>query len=102
MNTSRPISSNGEELSIPDFCDMAAFDKMMRDWSFATGLATLVADNDGNYLTGYYNFTDFCQELVRKSPEGLKRCMECDKRGHGTYLCHTGLVDFSSPLTLPD
>lgn len=102
MNASRSVFPNGEELSIPDFCDMAAFDKMMRDWSFATGLATVVTGKNGEYLTGYYNFTTFCQELVRKSPEGLRRCMECDKKGQGTYHCHTGLIDFSSPLTLTD
>jgi ligand-binding sensor protein len=98
-----PLAHSGSEvLSITDFCDMVGFDKMMRDWSYATGLATVVVDNDGNYLTGYYNFTDFCEQLVRKSPEGLRRCIACDKKGQGTYLCHTGLVDFSAPLTLTD
>lgn len=89
-------------LSIPDFCDMQRFDKMMRDWSFATGLATVAVGKDGHYLTGYYNFTDFCEKLTRRSPEGLKRCIECDKKGHGTYLCHAGLVDFAAPITLED
>jgi ligand-binding sensor protein len=81
---------------------MERFDKMMRDWSFATGLATVAVGKDGKYLTGYYNFTDFCEKLTRKSPEGLRRCIECDKNGHGTYLCHAGLVDFASPITLAD
>jgi signal transduction histidine kinase/ActR/RegA family two-component response regulator len=96
------VFPTGEDLAIPDFCDMAAFDKMMRDWSFATGLATVAVGKDGKYLTGYYNFTDFCEKLTRKSPEGLRRCIECDKKGHGTYLCHAGLVDFAAPITLED
>jgi signal transduction histidine kinase len=81
---------------------MQEFDKMMHDWSFATGLATVAVDKDGSYLTGYYNFTDFCEKLTRKSAEGLRRCIECDKRAHGTYLCHAGLVDFGAPITLED
>ena len=89
-------------LTIPDFCDMDRFEKMLRDWSFATGLATVALGKNGKYLTGYYNFTDFCEKLTRQSPEGLRRCIECDKKGHGTYLCHAGLVDFAAPITLDD
>jgi signal transduction histidine kinase/CheY-like chemotaxis protein/ligand-binding sensor protein len=96
------LLSQDSNLSIPSFCDMAAFDKMMRDWSFATGLATVAVGKDGKYLTGYYNFTDFCEKLTRQSPEGLRRCIECDKKGHGTYRCHAGLVDFAAPITLED
>jgi signal transduction histidine kinase/CheY-like chemotaxis protein/ligand-binding sensor protein len=97
-----PLSFSSKTIAIPDFCDMARFDKMMRDWSFATGLATVAVGKDGKYLTGYYNFTDFCEKLTRKSPEGLRRCIECDKKGQGTYLCHAGLVDFAAPITLED
>ena len=32
----------------------------------------------------------------------LRRCIECDRKGKGTYLCHAGLVDFASPITLDD
>lgn len=90
------------DLNIPDFCDMAAFDQMMKDWSNATGLATVAVGRDGHYISGYYNFTRFCQGLTRKSPEGLRRCIECDKKGRGVYLCHAGLVDFAAPITLED
>lgn len=90
------------DLNIPDFCDMAAFDQMMKDWSNATGLATVAVGRDGSYISGYYNFTRFCQGLTRKSPEGLRRCIECDKKGRGVYLCHAGLVDFAAPITLED
>jgi signal transduction histidine kinase/ligand-binding sensor protein len=91
-----------DSLTIPDFCDMDAFDQMMRDWSNATGLATVAVGKDGHYLTGYYNFTDFCEKMNRRSPEGLRRCIECDKKGKGVYLCHAGLFDFAAPITLED
>ena len=89
-------------LSIPDFCDMKRFDKMLKDWAQSTGLATVAVGSDGKYISGYYNFTDFCEKLTRGSPEGLRRCVECDRKGYGTYLCHAGLVDFAAPITLED
>jgi signal transduction histidine kinase/ActR/RegA family two-component response regulator len=90
------------DLDIPDFCDMHRFDQMMKDWAEATGLATVAVGRDGRYISGCYNFTDFCSKLTRGSPEGLRRCVECDRKGHGVYLCHSGLVDFASPITLDD
>jgi len=91
-----------DALDIPDFCDMDQFEQMMKNWAASTGLATVAVGRDGKYISGSYNFTDFCQNLTRKSPEGLRRCIECDRKGKGTYLCHAGLVDFASPITLDD
>jgi len=90
------------KLNIPDFCDMDRFEQMMKDWAASTGLATVAVGGDGAYISGCYNFTDFCYHLTRKSPEGLRRCVECDRKGAGTYLCHAGLVDFAAPITLED
>jgi len=94
-------NSSGK-LKIPDFCDMDKFEQMMEDWAESTGLATVAVGTDGKYLSRYYNFTDFCYRLTRESPEGLRRCIECDNRGTGIYLCHAGLVDFAAPITLED
>jgi signal transduction histidine kinase/ligand-binding sensor protein len=99
-NVSRPLYP--EPVDIRDFCDMDRFEQMMKDWAASTGLATVAAGRDGKYISGCYNFTDFCQKLTRRSPEGLRRCLECDRRGTGIYQCHAGLVDFSAPITLED
>jgi signal transduction histidine kinase/CheY-like chemotaxis protein/ligand-binding sensor protein len=102
-NDSGGISGSvSDGLNIPDFCDMEQFEQMMKNWAAGTGLATVAVGRDGRYISGCYNFTDFCQNLTRKSPEGLRRCIECDRSGKGTYLCHAGLVDFASPITLSD
>lgn len=90
------------DIRLTDFCDMEKFDQMMKDWAVCTGLATVAVDNQGEYISGYYNFTDFCEHLTRKSEEGLRRCIACDKKGKGIYLCHAGLVDFATPITLED
>jgi len=89
-------------LKIEDFCDMDRFENMMKDWAESTGLATVALGRDGRYISGSYNFTDFCNKLTRGSPEGLRRCIECDRKGVGIYLCHAGLVDFATPITLED
>jgi signal transduction histidine kinase/CheY-like chemotaxis protein len=95
------LDSQGE-LNIADFCDMKQFEQLMKDWAESTGLATVAVGKDGEYISGCYNFTDFCYNLTRKSPEGLRRCKECDRNGSGTYICHAGLVDFAAPITLED
>jgi signal transduction histidine kinase/FixJ family two-component response regulator len=101
MNVKINGSAPGK-LKIQDFCDMEKFEQMLRDWAESTGLATVAVGDDGKYLTRFYKFTDFCYRLTRKSPEGLRRCIECDKKGTGIYLCHAGLVDFAAPITLED
>ena len=90
-NVSRPLYP--EPVDIRDFCDMDRFEQMMKDWAASTGLATVAAGRDGKYISGCYNFTDFCQKLTRRSPEGLRRCLECDRRGTGIYQCHDPRYD---------
>jgi len=96
-----PVRTPGK-LNIPDFCDMGRFERIIRDWAESTGLATVAVGSDGEYVSGCYNFTEFCHSLTRGSPEGLRRCIECDRKGVGIYLCHAGLVDFAAPITLED
>lgn len=90
------------KLRISDFCDMGQFKRILCDWARGTGLATAALDENGEYIGGYYNFTEFCFDLTRKSKEGLRRCVECDKKGYGIYMCHAGLIDFALPITLED
>ena len=87
-------------MKIQDFADMEKFESIMSDWAKATGLATVAVGADGKYISGCYNFTDFCIKLTRGSKEGCRRCEKCDAEGHGVYHCHAGLVDFGMPLKL--
>jgi len=81
---------------------MERFEQIIENWAKSTGLATLAIGSDGEYVSSCYNFTEFCYRLTRRSPEGLRRCIDCDRKGTGTYLCHAGLVDFAAPITLED
>lgn len=85
---------------IQDFTNMKKFEEIMSNWAEATGLATVAVGVDGKYISGCYNFTDFCIKLTRGSVEGRKRCEKCDKEGQGVYNCHAGLIDFSLDLVV--
>ena len=76
-------------------------------FSEMTGMAALTTDASGKPVTEGSNFTDFCMNLIRKSPEGCKNCEYCDKHGAEItletgkathYHCHAGLMDFAAPI----
>ena len=89
-------------INIKDFCDMEQFEQIMSNWAKATGLATVAVGADGRYISECYNFTEFCIDLTRKSPEGCRRCEKCDREGKGVYFCHAGLIDFGIELKIGD
>lgn len=89
-------------MKIQDFCDMNRFEEIMKNWAESTGLATVAVGADGKYISGCYNFTEFCIDLTRGSKEGCRRCEKNDREGKGVYPCHAGLVDFGIPITLDD
>jgi ligand-binding sensor protein/AraC-like DNA-binding protein len=81
-------------------------DKIVKDFSLATGLAAVVVDIRGIEVSRLYNFTPFCQQM-RTSPQYRELCQQCDlfggletaKSGNPhIYKCHAGLIDFAVPL----
>lgn len=82
-------------MKLNEFFDTSTLEEIMRQWSLATGMATIATDAEGNYITGEIGFTDFCIKYTRGSAEGMRRCVKCDTECSGTYFCHAGLMDFS-------
>lgn len=87
--------------------DLAGLEKVLEDFSDATGLATVVVSSQGVPVSPMYAFTDFCKAM-RADPVRCQACQACDAHGGlqsllmGTtqvYRCHAGLVDFSVPIT---
>ena len=83
-------------------------DKILSDFTKATGLATILVDPHGMELTASYGFSPFCQ-LMRNNEETRHLCQTCDMFGGRSsiknnvttpYICHAGLVDFSYPVTI--
>lgn len=98
------------ELGIAEVLDLAQVQKILEDFSEATGLATVAVDARGIPVTNSYAFTDFCRQM-RADPVRSKLCYGCDAHGglqsliEGSpqvYRCHAGLVDFSVPVTEGD
>lgn len=89
-------------MHLKDFFDLNLLDSLMKDWSKATGLATIAVDNEGNYISSEIGFTDFCMKYTRGCAEGARRCLKCDNECTGTYYCHAGLMDFSIPIMVDD
>lgn len=89
-------------MHLREFFDLTLLDSIMKEWSLATGMATIAVDNEGNYITSEIGFTDFCMKYTRGSEEGLRRCVKCDNECTGTYFCHAGLMDFSVDIMVGD
>jgi len=95
------------ELGIGAVLDVDQLQLVLQDFSEATGLATVAVDTRGVPVTLTCAFTDFCR-TVRSDPIRNKLCHGCDAHGGlqsliegqpHVYRCHTGLVDFSVPVT---
>lgn len=82
-------------MHIRDFFDLKLLENLLKDWSMATGMATIAVDNEGKYISSEIGFTEFCMKYTRGSKEGAARCIKCDNECKGTYFCHAGLMDFS-------
>jgi ligand-binding sensor protein/AraC-like DNA-binding protein len=98
------------ELGIGAVLDLSQLQKVLEDFSEATGLATVAVDTRGIPVTSACAFTDFCR-MMRTDPLRNKLCHGCDAHGglqsliEGEpyiYRCHSGLVDFSVPVTHGD
>ena len=95
------------EPGIAEVLDLGQLQKILEDFSEATGLASVAVDARGIPVTRSFAFTDFCREM-RSDPVRSKLCHGCDAHGglqsliEGSpqvYRCHAGLVDFSVPVT---
>lgn len=89
-------------MELKQFFDTKLLEQIMKEWSLATGMATIATDAEGNYITGEVGFTDFCIKYTRGSEEGMRRCVKCDTECSGTYFCHAGLMDFSIDIKIKD
>lgn len=85
-------------MKISDFMDLSLLQEIQDKFSDATGLAAIMVNAEGEYITEGSNFTDFCMKYTRQTSEGAKRCERCDNECTGTYFCHAGLMDFSNDI----
>ena len=85
-------------MEIREFADMDKFEDIMNNWAKATGLATVAVGADGKYISGCYNFTDFCIKLTRGSRKAAEDVRSATGRARA---CTTVMqVSSTSELTL--
>ncbi len=96
-----------DQLHLNDLLDVETLQRFQNSFSDMTGIAAVIADENGVPVTEPTCFTHFCMDIVRQSPKGRKLCEACDKMGGqlamktgkpAIYTCHGGLVDFAAPL----
>lgn len=98
-----------ENLKLTDLLTVDELQKAQDSFSKMARLAAIMTDEDGVPITRQSNYSRLCSEFCRKSPEGRKRCENCDKSGailameqkkSVYYFCHANLVDFAAPIML--
>ncbi|VBB06763.1 Hypothetical protein LUCI_1999 [Lucifera butyrica] len=106
------VESKIEDLNtvkLQDIIDLQFLQEFQDSFAESLGLASITVDRNGAPVTQPSEFTKFCMNFTRGSERGLKRCMECDRKGGeesartgkpAVYECHAGLVDFGAPIML--
>jgi len=96
-------------VKLEDIIDIEFLQTFQDNFAESVGVASITVDMTGNPVTKPSNFSDFCMKYTRGSAVGVKRCMECDRKGGeesartgkpAIYECHAGLVDFGTPIML--
>ncbi len=96
-----------DRLNLTDLIDLETLQKIQDAFSDMSGIASMITDVQGNILTKFSGFSDFCGKYVRSTEEGRRRCEICDRLGAEkagrlgvacAYQCHAGLVAFAAPI----
>jgi PAS domain S-box-containing protein len=67
-----------DKIELTDVFSVAELQLLQDLFSNATGVASIITKTDGTPVTKPSNFTKFCNEVIRKSPKGLRNCMRSD------------------------
>ncbi len=73
----RPLD-DVQSIAFTDLFDLAEIQAIQDAFAKATGVASLITTPEGVLLTRPSNFRRLCQEVVRKTPQGLANCMHSD------------------------
>ena len=109
MNKDERIIEDDEDVLLNDLMSVEELTKIQETFSNMARVASIVVDIDGHPITEGSNFSSFCMDYCRATPEGRRRCENCDKMGMNLsfekkkpihYYCHAKLVDFAAPILL--
>ena len=98
-----------EDLYITDLIDENTLQQIQDAFCELSNIPAGISDTDGVAVTKDSISTDFCMNYNKKSTLGRYRCEQCDRKGGEAalkqgktviYYCHTGMVDFASPIVV--
>lgn len=81
----------GADLSFSDIIDLETLQKIQDSFAYATGVASLITDPEGNPITKPSNFCRLCKDIIRKTEKGLANCKRSDAA--------IGVLDPTGPVT---
>jgi PAS domain S-box-containing protein len=98
----------GRQLQILDLIEKEVLEEIVRDFTKATRVASVLVDLNGQPITREHHFTRLCERYCRSTPEGRARCYASDRFGGEEgkkigkpfiYKClNAGLMDSATPI----
>lgn len=95
-----------------DLIKQEKLDGILKVFTEVTGVASIIADVDGQPITQPHNFSVLCRNYCRSSKSGRQKCHESDSYGgqqsaklkkRFIYKClNAGLLDSASPIIVKD
>jgi PAS domain S-box-containing protein len=96
------------KIQLLDLIEKEVLQEIVRDFTRATRVASVLVDLDGQPITREHNFCRLCKDFCRSTPEGRARCYASDRFGGEEgkklgkpfiYKClNAGLMDSATPI----
>ncbi|MRR33453.1 PAS domain S-box protein [bacterium] len=97
-----------KKIHLLDLIEKEVLEEIVRDFTRATRVASVLVDPDGQPITREHNFCGLCRDFCRSTPEGRARCYASDRFGGEEakkggkpfiYKClNAGLMDSATPI----
>ncbi len=97
-----------KKIQLLDLIEKDVLEEIVRDFTRATRVASVLVDLDGQPITREHNFCRLCKDFCRSTPEGRARCYASDRFGGEEgkklgkpfiYKClNAGLMDSATPI----
>ncbi|MDD7642294.1 MAG: PocR ligand-binding domain-containing protein [bacterium] len=98
-----------DELKLTDLISNHILIELQKMIIEKNGIEIGLCCSDGSFITSSRIINPFCEEYIKKAPEGKRRCDACDRENAtrccdtgkaALYICHAGLIDFSVPIVV--
>lgn len=102
------MHSEDKNIVLSDLIDIHFLQELQDTFAKTMGVASITIDNTGP-ITKPSNLTEFCNNHIRRTELGLKRCEECvlegeklvEEKGEPViYTCPMGLTHFAVPIMI--